>query len=153
MPKGIKHNIRCLCVLPQFRTKPNPPSHEFVVFSVVDDSDTVEPKLAQCNNCGVIHNVIDICKSEISTSREELIILSKSDIKIMMPKPVAELLENYNCDIPTWEHALFILNEEKWGSFVVLERNKTDEGFDGKVLRFKDINRYIIEPYIDRRIT
>lgn len=152
MPKGIKHNIRCLCVLPQFRTKHNPPNHEFVVFSIVDDSDTVEPKLAQCNNCGVIHNVFDICKSEIATNRDELVLLSKADMKLMLPIPVSEMLENYGCDIPTWEHALFILNEKTWGDFIILERNRTDEGFDGKILRFKDVNRYAVEPYIDRRM-
>jgi len=152
MPDGIKHNIQCLCVLPQFRKKPNPPQHEFVVFSIVDDSGTIEPKLAQCNNCGVIHNIIDICKSEVATNREELVILSKKDIKIMLPTQVVELLDNYNCDVPTWEHALFIVNERKWNDFIVLERNQTEDGFDGKILRFKKNNRYSIEPFIDRRI-
>lgn len=153
MATGIKHNIQCLCVLPQFRKKQNPPFHEFIVFSIIDDSNTVEPKLAQCNNCGVIHNVIDICKSEVATNREELILLSKSDIKIMLPSPVVDLLENYDCDTPTWEHALFIVNEKKWGDFIILERNSIDEGFDGKILRFKENNRYAIEPFIDRRVT
>ncbi len=152
MSKGLKHNIKCLCVLPQFRKKPNPPNHEFVVFSVIDDSDTIEPKLAQCNNCGVIHNVVDICRSEIATNREELIILNKEDMKIMLPSPVVNMLESYDCDIPTWEHALFIINENKWGEFIILERNSTDDGFDGKILRFKNQNKFMIEPYIDRRI-
>lgn len=151
MPVGIKHNIKCLCVLPQFRKNSNPPNHEFVVFSIIDNSDTLVPKLAQCNNCGVIHNVIDICKSEIATNREELVLLKQSDIKLMLPTPVSELLENYDCDTPTWENALFIIDEKKWGSFIILERNKTDEGYDGKILKFKENNRYSIEPYIDRR--
>tara|TARA_R110001592_G_scaffold188358_3_gene433517 strand:+ start:21236 stop:21697 length:462 start_codon:yes stop_codon:yes gene_type:complete len=152
MPKGIKHNIQCLCVLPQFRKSSNPPKHEFVVFSVIDNSDTIEPKLAQCNNCGVIHNIIDLCKSEIVTNREELVLLTKDDIKIMLPKPVIDLLENYNCDVPTWENALFILQEESWGEIIILERNKTEDGYDGKVLRFKGTNKYAIEPFIDRRV-
>ena len=151
MRKGIKHNIQCLCVLPQYRKTPNPPAHEFVVFSIVDDSDTVEEKYAQCNNCGVIHKVIDLCKSEIATDRAEVMMLSKDDIKLMLPTPAANTLENYQCDLPTWEHALFIINEKKWDDFVVLERNTIDDGFEGKLLRFKGDNKYSIEPFIDRR--
>ena len=149
--RGIKHNIQCLCVLPQYRKRANPPFHEFVVFSVVDESDTVEEKYAQCNNCGVIHRVVDLCKSEVATDRAEIVILSKEDIKMMLPSPVANTLENYSCDLPTWEHALFIVNEKKWEDFIVLERNIIDEGFEGKLLRFKEDNRYSIEPFIDRR--
>lgn len=149
--KGIKHNIQCLCVLPQFRNRANPPNHEFVVFSVLDESDTIEEKYSQCNNCGVIHRVIDLCKSEIATNRAEISILSKKDICLMLPSPVVNVLENYDCDLPTWEHALFITSEKKWEDFVVLEKNAIDDGFEGKLLRFKEDNKYTIEPFIDRR--
>lgn len=151
MARGVKHNIQCLCVLPQYRKTKDPPYHEFVVFSVIDDSDTVEEKYAQCNNCGAIHKIIDLCRSEIATDRAELVILTKDDIKLMLPSPVVDTLNNYQCELPTWEHALFIVNESKWGDFVVLERNAIDDGFEGKLLRFKENNRYSIEPFIDRR--
>ena len=81
MKTGIKHHIQCLCVLPQYRKKENPPYHEFVVFSIIDESDTMEEKHAQCNNCGVIHRVIDVCKSEIATNRAEISFLTMDDIK------------------------------------------------------------------------
>ena len=151
MARGVNHNIQCLCVLPQYRKTKDPPYHEFVVFSVIDDSDTVEEKYAQCNNCGAIHKIIDLCRSEIATDRAELVILTKEDIRLMLPSPVVATLNNYQCELPTWEHALFIVNESKWGDFVVLERNAIDEGFQGKLLRFKENNRYSIEPFIDRR--
>ena len=151
MPEGIKHTISCLCVLPQYRKQANPPYHQFVVFSTIDDSDVIEPKMAECNNCGVIHNVIDLCKSEVVTTRDELNLLTRKDIGYMLPQQVRELLETYDCDLPTWEQALFIVNEKKWGSFIVLDRTSTDEGSDGKMLRFKEGGRYMIEPFIDRR--
>lgn len=151
MPEGIKHTISCLCVLPQYRKQANPPYHQFVVFSTIDDSDVIEPKMAECNNCGVIHNVIDLCKSEVVTTRDELNLLTRKDIGYMLPQQVRELLETYDCDLPTWEQALFIVNEKKWGSFIVLDRTSTDEGSDGKMLRFKKGGRYMIEPFIDRR--
>ncbi len=151
MKKGIKHNIQCLCVLPQYRNKPNAPAHEFVVFSVIDESDTLEEKYAQCNNCGVIHKIVDVCRSEIATNRAEITVLSKEDIKLMLPSPVVNTLENYECDVPSWEHALFIIEERQWDQFIVLEKNVIDDGFEGKLLRFKGDNRYAIEPFLDRR--
>jgi len=152
MKQGIKHNIQCLCVLPQFRKKQNPPYHEFVVFSIMDESDTLEEKYAQCNNCGVIHRIIDLCKSEIATNRAEINFLTKKDIRMMLPSPVSETLENYQCDLPTWEQALFVIQEQCWNKFVILEKNTIDDGFEGKILRFKQENKYSIEPFIDRRI-
>jgi len=149
--QGIKHNIQCLCVLPQFRNRRNPPNHEFIVFSILDGSDVMEEKYSQCNNCGVIHRIIDLCKSEVATNRAEISLLTEKDIRLMLPTPVSEVLENYQCDLPTWENALFIINEQKWDEFIVLEKNTIDDGFEGKLLRFKPNNRYIIEPFIDRR--
>ena len=123
----------------------------FVVFSVIDESDTLEEKYAQCNNCGVIHKIVDVCRSEIATNRAEITVLSKEDIKLMLPSPVVNTLENYECDVPSWEHALFIIEERQWDQFIVLEKNVIDDGFEGKLLRFKGDNRYAIEPFLDRR--
>ena len=83
--KGLKHLIECHCVLPQFRKRENPPYHKFVVFSLIDDSDTAIPKHARCNNCGVIHNVIDICKSEILPGQEVGAVMTKKDCGMMLP--------------------------------------------------------------------
>ena len=149
--KGIKHTIKCHCILPQFRTSPNPPIHEFVVFSVLDDSDTVMPKSVHCNNCGVIHQVIDMCRSEIVTGREDCSLVTKKDVAFMLPSQVAEVLENYNCDLPTWEQSLFLFQERQWGNFVILERKENDTGTEGKLLKFHSYERFTIEPYIDRR--
>jgi hypothetical protein len=64
MDKGVKHLVRCRCILPQFKDKPNPPAHQFAVFSVLDDQDVLKVGFAQCNNCGIVHKVTDICLSE-----------------------------------------------------------------------------------------
>ena len=111
----------------------------------------MEEKYAQCNNCGVIHKIVDVCRSEIATNRAEITVLSKEDIKLMLPSPVVNTLENYECDVPSWEHALFIIEERQWDQFIVLEKNVIDDGFEGKLLRFKGDNRYAIEPFLDRR--
>ena len=149
--QGIKHSIRCHCVLPQFRKMVDPPFHEFVVFSILDESDVVEPKTVQCNNCGVVHKVIDFCRSEIVSGREDCSFITKEDLGYMLPSQVKEILNAYNCDLPTWEHCLFILQEGAWQSFVILERKENDSGTEGKLLKFHSYERFTIEPYIDRR--
>ena len=149
--QGVKHNVKCHCILPQFRTRPDPPLHEFVVFSILDNSDTVMPKNAQCNNCGVVHKIVDLCRSEIVTGREDCSLIIKEDIAFMLPGQVKEVLENYDCDLPTWEHALFLFQQQQWGKFVVLERKENDTGSEGKLLKFHSYERFTIEPFIDRR--
>lgn len=152
MPRqGIKHTVQCHCVLPQFRKKPDPPLHEFVVFSIIDENDVVEPKTIQCNNCGVVHRVIDICRSEIVSGREDCSFVSIQDLSFMMPPQIKEILSAYDCDLPTWEHCIFILQEQRWGDFVILERKENDTGTEGKLLKFHSYERFTIEPFIDRR--
>ena len=68
---GQKHLIKCRCVLPQFKKLDNPPVHKFVVFSALNEEGNVVTKYAQCNNCGVIHKVTDLCTSEIIPGRSE----------------------------------------------------------------------------------
>ena len=106
---GIKHIVECHCVLPQYRKRKNPLFHKFIVFSVVDEGDTVVAKHAQCNNCGVIHRVFDICKSEIVTGRDELgSLLSIDDIKFTIVPDVARVLESYSAELPNGNmHNLF----------------------------------------------
>ena len=68
--EGVRHLIECHCILPQFRNRQTPVYHKFIVFSTVDD-DKVNKKLVQCNNCGILHKVVDLCKSEIAHGMEE----------------------------------------------------------------------------------
>jgi len=149
--QGIKHTIQCHCVLPQFRSKNNPPFHKFTVFSILDNSDVIETKTVQCNNCGVVHRVIDLCKSEIVSGREECSFVTKNDLGFMLPDQAKTVLESYDCDLPTWEHALFIIQEQRWKEFIILERKENEAGTEGKLLRIHSFNRFTIEPFIDRR--
>ena len=70
--KGVKHLVQCHCILPQYKNAKDPVFHKFTVFSVIDDSDTVVSKYAECNNCGAAHKVYDICKSEIVVGKDEV---------------------------------------------------------------------------------
>lgn len=150
--QGIKHVVECHCVLPQYQ-KAGKPYHQFVVFSILDDSDTCIPKHASCNNCGVIHNVIDICKSEILPGQETGAVMEISDAKLMLPTSLGNILESYNCEIHTWEHVLFLFENQMWDTKVILTKETTEIGdVSGKLLHLRGPGQYRLEPYIYRRV-
>jgi len=149
--KGIKHIIECHCVLPQYKTSPEAIYHKFVVFSVIDEGDTVIPKYAQCNNCSVIHRVFDMCKSEIVGGKDESTsIIKKEDITPFLPSSIVEILDSYSVEIPSYEEAKFIMDNHKWGSFLILSRENIKDEIAGKRLLFEAENKFKIEDFIAR---
>lgn len=132
---GQKHLVKCRCVLPQFKNSHDPEKkqHRFTVFSEVID-DIVKHKFSQCNNCGLIHKVIDICTSEIMTGKEAMnSILTIDDIKPGLHPSLISILERYQCDLPTWEQAKFISENKKWGEIIILTSDFED---DTKVIKY-----------------
>lgn len=148
--QGYKHIVECHCILPQFRTAKNPPWHKFVVFSIIDDSDTTIPKHARCNNCGVIHNVYDIGKSEILSGQEAGAVMEKEDIQLMLPTSLSNILVSYNCDVATWENTLFVLQNAKFPCNITLEKKEENGIISGKMLEMLKHGNYTIKPYSGR---
>ncbi len=145
--QGIKHLVQCHCVLPTLRKLPNPVFHSFVVFSVLDDGGNVVPKDASCNNCGVIHRIIDICKSEVTTKENSSAIISIDDIQLMLPSELGNLLKNYDCDIATWEMVHFIYTNSSWGEKIILTRQTEGATRKGKMLTIEGPQKFKIESY------
>lgn len=127
MAEGFKHLITCRCILPQFKRMDDPPQHKFVVFSIIDDSGTVQTRFAQCNNCGIIHKVTELCTSEIVGKDYMSSLPSIDDVRASVPSRLASVLDAARADIATWEMARFIIENKKWGSFIVLDSDKEDE--------------------------
>jgi hypothetical protein len=148
MSLGLKHLIECHCVLPQFRDKCDVIYHKFVVFSELDDDDNLIPKHAQCNNCGVVHRIVDIGRSEISAGRDtSMAVVNIADIKLSMPANIIQVLETYAVDLPTWEETAWIIENQRWGSYVTLTSEQKDDVKEGKILRFISHNTVKIESY------
>jgi len=146
--QGIKHLIACHCILPQFRDKKVPTYHKFVAFSVIDESDTVVASNAQCNNCGTVHKIYDICKSEIIAGKDESLTVEKrSDISISLPTSIVELFENYQLEIPDYQYARFVLENKQWNSTLMLTSESADETKEGKLLRFISEDQFRVEPF------
>ena len=99
---GVRHLIQCHCVLPQYRKSENPIFHKFVVFSMIDKNEEVLSKFAECNNCGVIHNITDICKSEIVHSVEDArSIVTIDDIIPTLPPNIVSILSSHKINDPS----------------------------------------------------
>ena len=116
---------------------------------MIDESDTVVPKYAQCNNCGTIHKVYDICKSEIITGKDEMKSTSKiEDFKFRLPNDLVNLLVNYNCEISIWGNVYFAFSNEKWGTKIILTRESINDETFGKVLNIKNERQFLVEDFI-----
>jgi len=147
--QGIKHLIECHCVLPQFRDRRVPLYHSFVAFSILDDDDNVIPKYSQCNNCGVIHRVIDVTKSEVALGNDNAAaVVSIDDLRHSVPESVANVLDSYGVDVATWEETVFLIENAMWGSTVTLVSDESGDEIHGKQLRFMRNMQFKIEPFI-----
>lgn len=131
---GIRHLIECHCVLPQYRNRNPPVFHKFVVFSIVSD-DQVQKKLAQCNNCGILHRIVDICKSEIVHGLEEGSSLRTiEDLKVSLPQRLSDFLVTQKLDISAWELVEFLI-DNKFERDVVLSKTESGDITQLKILQ------------------
>lgn len=147
---GQKHLIKCRCVLPQFKNSSDPEKkqHRFAVFSEVVD-DAVKQKFAQCNNCGLVHKVVDICTSEIMAGKEEMgSIVTIDDIKMGMNPNLSTILERHQCDLSTWEHAQYVMENKRWGDVVILTSDLEDNNRIIKYIRVIGENLFKVDSHI-----
>ena len=147
MREGIKHLIECRCILPTLKKKDNPPLHKFIVFSV-QDNGTILEKNVTCNNCGIVHNVYELCKSDILQNVEGTkSSITIEDISLMIPESVASIMKSYEKDLPDYEHIKFMIDENKVGEFIILSQEFNDGRKSGKVLKYKGNGKFEIEPF------
>ena len=141
--KGTKHLIQCHCVLPQYRKMVDPIFHKFVVYSKIDEDEKVEHKLVRCNNCDAVHRIIDLCRSEIVTKIEDTdVIVDIEELKLGIPDKLNKILEKNNCDIATFEAIDHVLEEESWGSEIVISRQTQGEKINLKILQVKGEDKF-----------
>lgn len=146
-PEYIKHLIECRCFLAQFRSWEEPPNHKFIVFSELDDHGDIKPSYAQCNNCGIIHKVGEVGNS-ITIKKEEMRSLETiKDISNDLPEWLSSLLDEYKCELHVYQEARFIYNNEMWGRFIVLSREREDELVIGKLCQILGKNLHKIEMF------
>ena len=147
----VKHTIQCHCILPQYRNRKDPVFHRFVVFGCVDDSDTLVTKHAVCNNCGAVHKIYDICKSEILVGKESLsAIMNIDDVKVSLPQDIVSILESYNCELPVYEHVKFVYDHQAYSQEVIIANEMMENEVIGKKLVFNQLGKVTIQPFSEQ---
>ena len=145
---GQRHLVRCRCVLSQFKGKKDAPPHHCVVFSVIGADDKAVVKHAQCNNCGLIHRVTDICTSEILAGKESMSsIVNIADVKMSLPKNLVDILDRNSAGLPEFEQAQFVLENKLWGSHVVLTQEDEAGTKHGKYVRILGESLFKVETF------
>ena len=146
---GSKHLIQCHCVLPQYRNLEVPVFHKFVAFSKIDESGNIIPKLSKCNNCGVIHKIVDFCKSELSYGIDDSFAISSAeDIRENLSERVCEILDHHKCDIATWEQVEDIFENQLWNSSVIISRQSVAGSTQVKCMIIRDKDKFKIETHL-----
>ncbi len=122
----------------------DPPAYEFVVFSELVDGN-VQVKLVSCPNCGIIHKIIDICKSELLNRDDSRALVSLEDVKVSLSEPLIAILEKHDVDMSVWEQSKWIVENAQWGSFVQLEQEKVKGGKIVKIMKILGTSLFSIE--------
>lgn len=146
--QGIRHLIDCTCILPQYLKRNPPVFHKFTVFSELDNDSNVIEKYAQCTNCGTIHRITDICKSEIYHGRDTSVsVMTVNELSYSLPTHIVNLLQEYKSDVSIWENAKFIIDNAYWGDYIVLSSEEIDGKRSGKFVVFMSETRIAIQPF------
>lgn len=152
MPTGLKHLVTCRCVLPQYKRHLDPPSHKFIVFSVIEDDGTFRVRFAQCNNCGIVHRITEVNRSVVVPREAMGSLVTIDDVKGSLPPRLADLLESNDADLASWEMASFIVENKQWGAFVVLAADEESGLRQGKYVRILGESLFKVESFTREEI-
>ena len=149
-----RHLLECQCILSVFRNNTVPVYHKFPVFSKINNN-SVETKYVLCNNCDALHEVQDICKSEIKWGKDAYISLvnTKDDIKFNLSSQnkhnIVEILEKNDCDISVWEFVEHVI-ENNLEENIVLNKKEIDNNIVYNCLYIKEGNIKIKKEIVQR---
>ena len=144
---GQKHAVKCRCILPQFKKRKDPVFHEFVVFSTVTAGE-FDSSFAQCNNCGIVHHIVDFCKSEITSKENARVMSTIEDISLSLDSSICDLLKSNNADLATFQEVAFIIDNKVYNKKILLEKENVDGFVVGKFLSLQEsTGRLKVEPF------
>jgi len=82
-----------------------------------------------------MHRVYSFGKSEVIPGKDDSnIVASLEDLKYSLPENICRIFENHNVDTSTFEHAIDIIEEKRWGEPIVLKREIVNSYTQVKVL-------------------
>jgi hypothetical protein len=122
------------------------------VFSVIVD-DVVQKKYVQCPNCGIVHLVVEINRSDIVQNREHMSsALTIDDIRSSLPQKLSALLDANDVDQATWEQAKFICDEKRWGDVVLLTSDTEGNVKQGKYVVIVGEGLFTVDTFVREEV-
>lgn len=143
-----RHAIRCRCLLKQQRDQS---PFTFLTCSLLVDGAVV-PSYVECPNCGIMHRVFDICRSEIQ-GRVELTGAVKTidEIRTSLPDKISSVMSSYELDVSSWQQAQLIIDNALWGEHVILKSEQLADGVKlVKVMRILGASLVKVETHSGR---
>tara|TARA_Y100001970_G_C14255537_1_gene875081 strand:+ start:4674 stop:5036 length:363 start_codon:yes stop_codon:yes gene_type:complete len=111
-------------------------------------NDQIIESVVNCNNCGIAHRVVDVCKSVILTNSENSqATINIDDIKISLPENVGNIMEANNKELADYQHLQFLIEQNNTEGFILLSKELIDGKQQGKILKYKGHGKFAIEPF------
>ena len=152
----VKHLVECQCVLNIFKNKTKAIYHKIPVFSLIDEEGNVKEKYIACNNCGIIHRVYEVCKSEIKWGHEDdkSMIPDKDDIKFNLEaqgyEKIVSIFEQNDLEICDWEILEYSL-DNGIECDIVLNRVESDNNVIIKIISISSDGKFKLKKEIVQR--
>lgn len=153
----VRHLIECQCTLSIYKNRSKNVFHKFPVFSIFEENSNIVEKYVLCNNCDILHKVIEVNKSEIKWGNEGLksLVNTKEDIKFNLETQglydLVNILEINLIDVSEWEYIDYLFENNLEGQ-IILEKTEIDDNVNLKLLIIKNkkyrIKNELIQRYL-----
>lgn len=158
MKIGIKHLVECHCELPIYKNREDTVYHKILVYSKFDTKGKIIEKIISCENCGTLHKVFDVCKSDIvkNGKDENRAAITIEELELQLPDKIIRILEKNKCTIPIYEEIVDAVEKEVSNHNVVISREVIEGKYQVKILninqgKFKIKNETIEDEFIISR--
>jgi hypothetical protein len=138
-----KHLVECQCSLSIFANNNKTVYHKIPVLSFYEeDKETIKEKYIICDNCGIVHRVYEVFKSEIKWGMENLknLVNTIDDIEqnlnFLDLEKLTTLLRQENVLTHDWEFVEYLIENDLEGS-IVLQKTESDNNIVCKILEIK----------------
>jgi|DEB19_MinimDraft_2_1074335.scaffolds.fasta_scaffold19457_3 hypothetical protein len=155
--EGVRHFVECLCQpawtrqLEDTDDRKTKLFHRFPVFSVIDDSGSCVEKYVKCDNCDLVHKVLEVGVSEPMKGgmTDSWSAVTKEDVSLGLGAGIKEALDRHKCDVATYEHVAWIIENSRWGESVIMTKNRQASKIEGKRLVILSSNLCKVVPFLE----
>ena len=95
-----------------------------------------------CNNCQAVHKIVELCKSEIVSTKlleeDKIKILEEEYYKKRLSAGIVGALDSNQADLPTWKEVYYHFSNGNWGREIIIKRDDDGDDVILKVIKIYD---------------